>query len=166
MNYKVREMKREDWDRVREIYLQGIATKKATFQTEAPEYEAWNQSHLKQCRFVTVDEEDRVMGWIALSPTSSRYVYRGVVEVSIYVAEEARGNQIGYSLMMKTIEETEKLDIWTLYSAIFAINEASLALHKKCGFRVIGTRERIAQDADGIWRDTVIMERRSKIAGQ
>lgn len=165
MNYKIREMKREDWNRVRAIYLQGIATKKATFQTEAPEYEAWDQGHLKECRFVAVDEEDRVMGWIALSPTSSRYVYRGVVEVSIYVAEEARGNQIGYLLMMKTIEETEKLDIWTLYSVILEVNEVSLALHKKCGFREIGTRERIAQDADGIWRDTVVMERRSKIAG-
>ncbi|WP_054739301.1 GNAT family N-acetyltransferase [Cellulosilyticum ruminicola] len=166
MNYKIREMKREDWNRVRAIYLQGIATKKATFQTEAPEYEAWDQGHLKECRFVAVDEEDRVMGWIALSPTSSRYVYRGVVEVSIYVAEEARGNQIGYLLMMKTIEETEKLDIWTLYSVILEVNEVSLALHKKCGFREIGTRERIAQDADGIWRDTVVMERRSKIAGK
>ena len=166
MKYKIRKMKKEDWNRVREIYLQGIETKKATFQTEVPEYEAWDKSHLKENRLVAVDEEEKVMGWIALSPTSSRCVYRGVVEISIYVAKEARGNQIGYLLMMKTIEETEKMDIWTLYSAIIAINEASIALHKKCGFRIVGTRERIAKDADGIGRDPVIMERRSKIAGQ
>jgi len=166
MKYTIREMKREDWDRVREIYLQGIETKKATFQTEAPEYEAWDKGHLKENRLVAVDESGNIAGWVALSPTSSRCVYRGVVEVSIYIAKEARGNHVGYSLLMKTIEETEKMDIWTLYSAIFAINEASIALHKKCGFRNVGTRERIAKDADGIWRDTVIMERRSKVAGQ
>lgn len=166
MKYKIREMRKEDWDRVREIYLEGIETKKATFQTEAPEYEDWDRSHLKENRFVAVDENGKVEGWIALSPTSSRCVYRGVVEVSVYIAKEARGNGAGCLLMMKTIEETEKMDIWTLYSAIISINEASIALHKKCGFRVVGTREKIAKDVDGIWRDTVIMERRSKIAGQ
>jgi len=166
MKYIIREMKREDWDRVREIYLQGIETKKATFQTEALEYEDWDKSHLKENRLVAVDQSGNVVGWIALSPTSSRCVYRGVVEVSIYIAKEARGNRVGYSLMMKTIEETEKMDIWTLYSAIFATNEASITLHKHCGFRIVGTRERIAKDVDGIWRDIVIMERRSLIAGQ
>lgn len=166
MEYIIREMKREDWNRVKEIYLQGIETKKSTFQTEVPEYEEWDKGHLKENRLVAVGERGEVIGWIALSPTSSRCVYRGVVEVSVYIAKEARGNHVGYSLMMKIIDETEKMDIWTLYAAIISTNEASIVLHKKCGFRVVGRRERIAKDADGIWRDVVIMERRSKIAGQ
>ena len=98
MKYIIREMKREDWNRVKEIYLQGIETKKSTFQTKAPEYEEWDKSHLKENRLVAVGERGEVIGWIALSSTSSRCVYKGVVEVSVYIAKEARGNQIGYSL--------------------------------------------------------------------
>ncbi|WP_167956531.1 GNAT family N-acetyltransferase [Anaerosporobacter faecicola] len=162
MRYDIREMKAEDYESVKRIYLEGIATKKATFQTEAPEYEAWNQGHCKECRFVAVDEKNEILGWIALSPTSSRCVYRGVNEVSIYIAQKGRGQQIGTALLSKVIEESEKLGIWTLQSGIFEINEASIALHKKCGFRVVGTRENIAKDVDGIWRNTVLMERRSK----
>lgn len=166
MKYTIREMRKEDWNRVREIYLQGIHSKKSTFETSAPEYEAWDRNHLQENRLVAIDENEKVMGWIALSPTSSRCAYRGVADVSIYIDEKARRSGVGYSLMMRTIQKTEEMGIWTLCSGIFAINEASLALHKKCGFRVVGTRERIAQDADGIWQDTVIMERRSKIVGQ
>lgn len=165
MKYIIREMTREDWESVREIYLQGIKSKKSTFETTAPAYEIWDKNHLKENRLVASDMSGKVIGWVALSLASSRCVYRGVADVSIYISEEARGNGVGYSLMMKTIENTEKMGIWTLQSGIFTINEASLALHKKCGFRTVGKRERIAQDADGIWRDTVIMERRSNIVG-
>jgi L-amino acid N-acyltransferase YncA len=116
-------------------------------------------------RYVAVNDENMVNGWVALSPTSNRFVYRGVAEVNIYVAEASRKQNLGYMLMNKLIEETEKKDIGTLYSSIISINEASIKLHNKCGFRVVGTRERIAKDVDGIWQDTTIMERRSKIAG-
>lgn len=166
MEYTIRKMNQEDWEAVREIYLEGIHTKKATFQTDAPSYEEWNNGHLKEFRYVAVDEDNQVSGWIALSPTSSRCVYRGVVEVSIYVAQSSRKQNLGYELMKKVIEETEKNDIWTLYSGIISINEASIKLHKKCGFRVVGTRERIAKDADGVWQNVTIMERRSEIAGK
>jgi L-amino acid N-acyltransferase YncA len=165
MEFKLRAMKEEDWNSVVDIYMQGIHTKKATFQTEAPEYEEWDKGHLKTGRFVAVDKQNRIIGWIALSPTSSRCVYKGVVEVSVYISANFRRNNVGYELMNRVIEETEKESIWTLQSGIFAINEASIVLHKKCGFRIVGIREKIGCDSDGIWQDTVLMERRSKIAG-
>lgn len=165
MEFDIRIMKNEDWNSVADIYMQGIRTKKATFQTEAPEYDDWDKGHLKIGRFVAVDNQDRVIGWIALSPTSSRCVYKGVVEVSVYISSSCRKNNVGYELMNRVIEETEKEGIWTLQSGIFAINEASIALHKKCGFRIVGIREKIGCDSDGIWRDNVLMERRSKIVG-
>lgn len=165
MEFNVREMKKEDWNSVVDIYMQGIRTKKATFQTDAPEYEDWDKGHLKIGRLVAVNNHDRVIGWIALSPTSSRCAYKGVVEVSVYISESCRKNNVGCELINRVIEETEKEDIWTLQSGIFSINEASIALHKKCGFRIVGIREKIGCDSDGIWQDTVLMERRSKIAG-
>lgn len=165
MEFNIRTMKKEDWNSVLDIYMQGINTKQATFQTEVPEYEEWDKGHLKTGKLVAVDNQDKVVGWIALSPTSSRCVYRGVVEVSVYISESFRKNNLGYKLLNKVIEESEKEGIWTLQSGIFAINEASIALHKKCGFRIVGIREKIGRDSNGIWQDTVLMERRSKIVG-
>ncbi len=165
MIFTIRNMNEDDFESVKRIYLEGIATKKATFQTEVPDYETWSNGHIKDCRFVAVDMEDQIIGWVALSPTSSRCVYRGVNEVSIYISQKAKGHHIGTALMNMVIEESEKLGIWTLQSGIIEINEVSIALHKKCGFRIVGIRENIAQDVDGIWRNTVIMERRSKTVG-
>ncbi|WP_455716357.1 N-acetyltransferase family protein [Anaerosporobacter sp.] len=165
MTFTIRNMNKEDYESVKNIYLEGIATKKATFQIDTPDYDTWSNGHIKECRFVATDEDNHVIGWVALSPTSSRCVYRGVNEVSIYISQKARGQHVGTSLLNKVIEESEKLGIWTLQSGIIEINEASIALHKKCGFRIVGFRENIAQDVDGIWRNTVLMERRSKTVG-
>lgn len=165
MNFIIRQMKEEDWNSVADIYRQGIKTKSATFQTEPPEYRDWDKSHLQIGRLVAVNDQNCVVGWVALSPTSSRCVYRGVAEVSIYINENYRKNNIGYELLNRLIAETENKNIWTLQSGIFAKNEGSIALHKKCGFRVVGVREKIACDGEGIWHDTVLMERRSKVVG-
>ncbi len=159
-NNKIREMKKEDWDIVSDIYLQGIRSKKSTFQTEAPSYEEWDKGHIKECRLVVVDRADTVLGWAAISSISSRYVYRGVAEVSIYIAESSRGKHIGYVLLDDLILKSEEIGIWTLQSGIFEINTASIALHKKCGFRVVGVREKIGCDLDGVWQNTILMERR------
>lgn len=164
MNYEIISMNREHWTQVAEIYGEGIKTGIATLQTEIPSYEDWDKGHLKICRFVAVSD-DKVLGWAALSPTSSRPVYSGVVEVSIYIAEDARGLGVGTALMNKIIESSEENNIWTIYSAIVRENKASIALHKKCGYRQVGIREKIAKLSSGKWSDTVIMERRSKIIG-
>lgn len=158
-------MKEEDWNSVADIYMEGIKTKMATFQAEIPRYEDWDKGHLNIGRFVATNSNNRIIGWIALSPTSSRCVYKGVAEVSIYISESCRRNNAGYELMNRVIEETEKENIWTLQSGIFSINEPSIKLHEKCGFRVVGIREKIGCDVDGIWHDTILMERRSKIVG-
>lgn len=162
MDFKIRGMKKEDWNTVADIYLQGIKTKKATFQTEVPSYEEWDKVHLNECRLVAVNSNEEVLGWAAISPTSSRLVYRGVVEVSIYISESSRGANIGKTLLNAIIHESEELGIWTLQSGIFEINKASIALHEKCGFRVVGIRENIASDIDGIWQNTVLMELRKR----
>ncbi|MBE5963264.1 MAG: N-acetyltransferase [Lachnospiraceae bacterium] len=166
MKIQIRNMNASDYIKVEEIYLEGIKTKCATFQTEAPSFEQWDASHLKECRLVAVEEkEGLVIGWAALSPISSRCVYRGVCEMSIYIAECARGQHVGFELINEMIRQSEKCGIWTLQSAIFQVNEASIALHKKCGFREVGIRERIAKDQDGKWQNTVLMERRSSVVG-
>ena len=165
MDFKIRAMRIEDWERVAEIYRQGISTGKATFQTVIPEYAEWDKGHLEAGRLVAVDHRGSVIGWVALSPTSSRCVYRGVAEVSVYVSDACRGMDVGRTLLMREIEESEKAGIWTLQSGIFAINESSIGLHKKCGFRVVGVREKIGQDFENRWQDTVLMERRSKTVG-
>ena len=151
------------WDAVKAIYLQGIATKQATFQTEAPSWEDWDKGHLPHLRYVLFIE-DVVAGWAALSPVSERCVYAGVAEVSIYIHEDFRGRGIGKLLLQKLIEESEKHGIWTLQSGIFPENLSSIALHEKLGFRKVGFREKIGK-MDGVWRDTVLMERRSKTTG-
>jgi len=152
-----------DWDAVRRIYLEGIATGNATFEQSAPEWDKWDAGHLKACRLVARAEDD-VLGWAALSPVSGRCVYAGVAEVSVYVADGARGRGVGNALMMALIRESEQNGIWTLQAGIFPENAASIKLHQRSGFRLVGTRERPGQ-LNGSWRDVVLMERRSKTVG-
>jgi len=165
MDVLIRDMKEEDYIFVSEIYSQGIKTKCATFQTEIPSYEDWDKAHLKYCRLVAVNEENTILGWAALSPTSSRCVYKGVAEVSVYISEEFRGRKIGSILMNDIIDRSETFGIWTLQSSIIERNKSSIELHKKSGFRMVGFRENIAQDVDGNWQNTVLFERRSDKIG-
>jgi phosphinothricin acetyltransferase len=153
----------EDWDAVRAIYLEGIATRNATFEQTAPEWKQWDEGHLRSCRIVArLDSE--VVGWTALSPVSKRRVYAGVVEESVYVAERARGRGIGKALLAAVVEASEREGIWMIQTGIFPENAASIELHKKVGFRVVGVREKIGA-MNGQWRDVVFMERRSRVAG-
>lgn len=164
MEYTIEEMKESDWEQVSNIYLNGIKTRIATFQTEAPAWEDWDKGHIKSCRFVA-KHMDKVLGWAALSPVSSRCVYKGVAEVSIYIGEECKGQGVGTTLLAHLIKESEKNGFWTLQSGIIAKNDASIALHKKCGFREVGIRERVAKMNNKEWMDVMFMERRSKITG-
>jgi L-amino acid N-acyltransferase YncA len=152
-----------DWSAVREIYAEGIATGNATFETEVPEWSKWNGEHHKDCRLLA-SEGQKVLGWAALSPVSSRPVYAGVAEVSIYVAESARGRGVGKSLLNALIEASQRCGIWTLQAGIFPENVASIRLHNSCGFREVGLRQRIGQSG-GIWRDVCLLERRSTTTG-
>lgn len=163
MDFVIGSMRPQDWDFVRAIYLEGITTGHATFETEAPDWERWDAGHLPQCRLVARNG-DAVLGWAALSPVSRREVYAGVAEVSVYVAASARGLGVGGALMRALIEASELHGVWTLQSSIFPENHASVALHLKHGFREVGRRERIAR-RHGVWRDTVVLERRSRVAG-
>ena len=152
-------MRASDWEQVREIYLQGIRSGHSTFETEAPSWERWDEAHLPFARLV-MREGDRVLGWAALSPVSKRQVYRGVAEVTVYVAESARGRGVGRALLDELIAESERNGIWTLQASIFPENVASVELHRRCGFREVGRRERIAM-LSNVWRDTLLFERRS-----
>ena len=163
MRYVIDTMKASDWEQVRSIYLEGIATANATFEQDAPSWGQWDIAHLQRPRLVIREGED-ILGWAALSRVSSRDVYRGVAEVSVYVGEKARGQGIGRSLLKALIDESESEGIWTLQASIFPENEASIKLHLKCGFREVGRREKIGE-LGGIWRDTVLLERRSKRVG-
>ncbi|SKB36646.1 GNAT family N-acetyltransferase [Daejeonella lutea] len=158
------EMTPDHWESVRDIYLQGIATKNATLQTGAPSWEEWDREHLSSLRFVSLID-NVVAGWAALTPVSGRCVYAGVNEVSVYVHEDYRGKGVGAQLLAQLISDSEKQNIWTLQSGIFPENKASIALHEKNGFRTVGYREKIGK-MEGTWRDVVLMERRSSIAGQ
>ncbi len=164
MEYKIDAMKPSDWEQVKSIYVEGIKTGLATFQSEAPSWENWDKGHLNLCRLVARSGND-ILGWVALSPTSSRSCYAGVVEVSLYIGELYKEQGIGTALLTKIVKQSEENGIWTLYCAIIRENIASIALNKKCGFREIGIRERIAKMGDGIWHDVVLMERRSKVVG-
>lgn len=155
----IREMNGNDWERVAEIYLQGIENGVATFNTECPSYEEWDSEHINSCRFVYVEDE-KVVGWVAISPTSSRCVYKGSVEMSIYIDNDYQGRGIGTKLIKRLLCEAKKQGYWSIYSAVISINEASIALHKKCGFREIGYRERIAKDRFGNWQNTTLFELR------
>ncbi len=152
-----------DWPAVRAIYEEGMATGNATFETVAPEWAAWNAARLPCCRLVARHGR-RVVGWAALSAVSSRAVYSGVAEVSVYVAAAARGQGVGRLLLDGLVAASEEAGIWTLQAGIFPENEASLALHRACGFRVVGRRERLAQ-LHGVWRDALLLERRSGRVG-
>ena len=156
----IEQMKASDWDEVRSIYLEGIRSENSTFETDAPTWEKWDEGHLKSARLVMRDEE-KVIGWAALSPVSKRDVYRGVAEVTVYVTESARGKGIGRALLEALIAESEKNGIWTLQASIFPENIASIELHLRCGFREVGRRERIAM-LNGVWRDTILFERRRR----
>lgn len=157
----IREMKPVDWERVADIYKQGLENSISTFQTQCPTYEDWDKAHIKKCRYVYMAEEN-VVGWIAATLSSNRCAYKGCVEVSVYVNRDYRGKGIGTELLDKFCQETEKAGYWSVCSTILAPNKASIALHKKCGFREIGYRERIAKDRFGVWQNTILMEKRSK----
>ena len=164
MEFIIKEMNASDWPQVSAIYLSGIKTQLATFQAEAPAWEDWDGSHLKSCRLVGRSGKT-ILGWAALSPTSSRCVYAGVAEVSIYIDEKCRGEGVAKSLLTALIKCSEENGFWTLQSGIIKENIPSRELHKKCGFREIGFREKIGKMPDGEWHDVVLVERRSKIVG-
>jgi len=160
VNFMLDALTRADWEQVREIYLQGIATGLATFETDAPPWERWDASHHPFARIAARGVDGRLLGWTALGPVSARFAYRGVAEHSIYIRETARGQGIGRALLTALLTESEVNGIWTVQTAIFALNAPSLALHRACGFREVGRRERIAQ-LHGVWHDTILLERRS-----
>ena len=164
MTLSVERMLPGHWPEVRAVYLEGVASGDATFETEAPEWERWDASHLRACRLVALAEDNRVAGWAALSPVSARKVYAGVAEVSVYVGADFRGRGLGRMLLEALVRESEAEGIWTLQASIFPENVASIALHMACGFREVGRRERVGK-LRGRWRDTVLLERRSQIVG-
>jgi L-amino acid N-acyltransferase YncA len=157
---EIRAMEPSDWPAVRGIFEQGVATRCATFEQRAPSWEGWDADHLPRHRLAAEDAGE-VVGWAALSPVSSRPCYAGVAEDSVYVAPGSRGQGIGTSLLRRLCEAAEKAGIWTIQASIFPENEASIALHRSSGFRVVGVRERIGR-LDGAWRDTVLLERRAQ----
>ena len=163
MSLVIESMRPDDWEQVRQIYLEGLATGQASFETESPVWDEWNESRLPHSRLVA-REGGRVIAWAALSPVSRRPCYAGVAEASIYVAAEQRGRAIGKALMQALIDESERHGIWSLYGATFAENTASIQMQLASGFRIVGRRERIAKH-HGVWRDTIVTERRSKIVG-
>ncbi len=163
MTYQIVKMEPSDWSQVRQIYIEGLETGNATFETQAPEWEAWDKKHLDVCRIVA-RRGDTVLGWAALTPTSSRAVYAGVAEVSVYVGVEHRGQRVGGALMDVLVPTSEANGIWTLQASIFPENGASVHIHLTHGFREMGRRERIAK-LHGVWRNTVILERRSQTVG-
>ena len=152
-----------DWEEVKAIYLEGIATGNATFETAAPSWEQWDAGHLSFARLVA-RLESKLIAWAALSPVSQRCVYSGVAEVSVYVSAASRRSGIGRKLLQSLIDESEQNGIWTLQAGMFPENTGSLALHQSCGFREVGRRRRIGK-MNGIWRDTILLERRSPIVG-
>ncbi|TLF45318.1 GNAT family N-acetyltransferase [Maribacter aurantiacus] len=159
----IRPMAATDWEKVAKIYGEGIATGMATFETQITTYEKWDRSHLKICRFVGL-YENNLAGWAALAPVSSRHVYRGVAEVSIYIGEKYRGLGLGKALLKHLILESEAQGFWTLQSGIFPLNQTSIKLHESVGFRKIGVRERVG-NLNGVWIDNVLFERRSTVIG-
>lgn len=163
MSYIIDDLTAADWEQVRSIYVEGIATGHATFETGAPEWEKWDAGHLRKMRLVARDG-DEILGWAALSPVSDRCVYGGVAEVSVYVGERGRGRGVGRALLEALVAASERNGIWTLQAGVFPENAASVKLHLGCGFREVGRRERIGK-LHGIWRDTLLLERRSQSAG-
>lgn len=155
---EIRPFRDDDWPVLHAIYAQGIATGNATFETEVPTFERWSAGHPPEYRFVAVVDE-AIVGWVAASPVSDRCAYAGVAEHSVYVDEGARGQGVGRHLLEAFIAYADTAGIWTIQSGIFPENVASVELHRRCGFRIVGTRERLGQ-LNGIWRDVLLMERR------
>jgi phosphinothricin acetyltransferase len=159
----IKKMLPKHWVEVSKIYMDGIQSGMATFEKEIPAWKVWDGNHLKECRIIAVLNK-KIVGWAALSPVSSRCVYGGVGEVSVYVSTGFRGIQIGEILLRKLIIESEKNGLWTIQSGIFTENIGSIKLHEKVGFRKIGFREKIGE-IDGVWKDNLLLERRSKLIG-
>src|SRR6202167_5267108 len=175
MNCQITALRPEDWDAAREIYREGIATGTATLEIEIPGWEKWDSTHRQDCRLAARElsapmrgntgcDPNGVLGSAALSPVSTRAVYAGVAEISVYVAAAARGRGVGKALLQALVEESELNGVWTLQAGIFPENVASIALHKSCGFREVGVRRRIGKLGD-TWRDVLLLERRSSKAG-
>lgn len=160
---RIEAMQPSDWPTVAEIYRQGIETGVATFETEVPSWEDWSADHLEPCRLVARAGDD-VVGWVALAPVSGRCVYGGVAEVSVYVARDAQRQGVGKKLLEAVIACSERHDMWTLQAGVMAGNPGSIALHEACGFRVVGTRERLGA-LRGVWHDVILLERRSPVVG-
>lgn len=163
MAISIRAMTLNDWPDVAAIYADGILSRRATFETTVPSWEQWDCSHTPDCRLVA-DRDAAVIGWAALSPVSSRAVYKGVADISIYIARNAHGQGVGKLLMNTLIADSEEHGFWMLQAGILSYNEVSLAFHEACGFREVGRREKIGM-LDGVWRDVILMERRSTVVG-
>ena len=161
MSIVVDDLRPEHWPEVARIYAEGIATGEATFETEVPPWERWDASHLPAHRFVAL-EAGEVVGWVAVSRVSDRCVYGGVVENSVYVDERARGRGVGQLLLERLATSTEAAGIWTIQTGVFPENEASVRLHERVGFEVVGRRKRLGR-LDGVWRDVLLLERRSNV---
>jgi len=161
---KLDNMSPEDWPAVRSIYYEGILGGNSTFEEDVPPWEDWDAAHLKTCRLVSRSEDGAVLGWAALRPVSLRACYRGVAEVSVYVSNKAQGQGIGRALLREMIRVSEENSIWTLQGSVFPENHVSLKMCDVCGFRQVGRRKHIAK-MDGLWRDTILVERRSTRVG-
>lgn len=161
MKIKIQDMKKEHWDQVKRIYIEGIASGNATFQSEAPTWKEWDEGHISNCRFIATMGNE-IIGWTAISSVSGRCVYVGVAEVSVYVGKEYIGRGVGRKLLQVLIKQSEENGFWTLQAGIFPENTASIKLHTKLGFREVGIRERIGK-LNGEWRNVVLLERRSNI---
>jgi phosphinothricin acetyltransferase len=161
MKFIIEDMKESDWEEVSNIYLEGIKTGAATFEKEVPTWNEWDAGHLKVGRIVA-RSGDAILGWAALTPYSNRCIYGGVAEVSVYISPSHRRIGVGKALLSTLIKKSEELGYWTLQAGIIRDNTISIALHEKCGFRIVGIREKIGKSIDGKWTDVVLMERRSK----
>lgn len=159
--FVIRPLLKDDWPNVKRIYIEGIVTGLATFETKPPQWEDWNKNHFIACRLFA-EINGTAVGYAALTPTSSRYVYRGVAEVSIYISDKFRGQGLGKLLLNKLIQESEANGFWTLQAVTFSKNLASINLHLNCGFRIVGIRNKIGQ-LNGEWFDNHLLERRSAI---
>ena len=162
--WRIDALQAADWPAAAAIYAEGIAGGNATFEQDAPAWDAWDAGHLPGLRLAARAADGSLVGWAALSPVSGRCVYAGVAEVSVYVAGGAQGHGVGQALLERLVAESETAGLWTLQAGIFPENGASVALHQRCGFRVVGVRQRLGQ-LRGVWRDVLLLERRSALVG-